>query len=385
MKKVCVVITARPSYSRIKTAMRAMNSNSNIELSVVLAASAIIDKYGNIENEVNTDGFNITAKVYNLVSGENGDTSAITTGLGIVELTSVFSAIKPDCVISIADRYETMATAITAAYMNIPLIHIQGGEVTGNIDEKVRHAITKLADIHFVASEDARDRVLRMGEAPERIYVTGCPSIDIAKYVKDNYQLIKFDPPTKYGGVGKVKDKRQEYIVVMYHPVTTNTNTLQWEMELLLDTVDSFGVQVYWFWPNADNGSNIVSKCIRCYREDGKNKNILFFKNMEPEDFLPLLIGAQCIVGNSSVGIRECSYLGVPAINIGNRQNRRLRGKNVIDIDQIDPHALNDAYKTTLSMKRKTEFIYGDGNAGSRIAKIISDLKDVDINKEITY
>lgn len=385
MKKVCVVITARPSYSRIKTAMLAMKNTANIELNVILAASSIIEKYGNIEKEVIADGFKITAKVFNLVDGENGDTSAITTGLGIIELASVFSTIEPDYVVSIADRYETMATAIAAAYMNIPLIHIQGGEVTGNIDEKVRHAITKLADVHLVANEDSKNRVLKMGESPERVFITGCPSIDIAKSVKENYHNLRFDPPLKYGGVGKVNDTRDNYVVVMYHPVTTSTSTLRQEINLLLETVDTFGVQIYWFWPNADRGSNIVSKCIRCYREEGKNKNILFFKNMEPEDFLSLLIGAQCIIGNSSVGIRECSFLGVPAINIGNRQNRRVRGQNVIDIEHVEEQVLKTAYYKSLVMERKTEHIYGDGNAGSRIAQIIADLESVDINKEIMY
>lgn len=385
MKKVCVVITARPSYARIKTAICAMKNNPKIDLEIVLAASSISEKYGNIEKIVEKDGFKIAAKVFNLVSGESVEGAAKTTGLGIIELTQVFLNIKPDYVITVADRYETMATAVAAAYMNIPLIHIQGGEVTGNIDEKVRHAITKLADVHIVSNEDARERVKKMGENPDRIFVTGCPSIDIAKRVKDNYHDFQFDPHEKYAGVGKVKEQREKYVVVMYHPVTTNIGILRQETDMLLETVNGFGVQVYWFWPNADDGSDIVSKCIRCYREDGKNQNILFFKNMEPEDFLALLLGAQCIIGNSSVGIRECSYLGVPAINIGSRQNRRLRGKNVIDIENAEAASLVEAYERALVMEHKVEYVYGDGSAGEKIAQIVADLKDIDINKEITY
>ena len=200
-RKVCVVVTARPSYSRIKTALYAIKSHKNLELQLVLAASALLDRYGSAVNYILKDGFKISAKVFNVLEGESITSAAKTTGIGIVELSSVFDNLKPDMVVTIADRFETMSTAIAASYMNIPLVHIQGGEVTGNIDEKVRHAITKLADIHLVASEKAKLRVIKMGEYPEKVFKTGCPSIDLAKEVKSNSKL-DFDPYIKYGGVG---------------------------------------------------------------------------------------------------------------------------------------------------------------------------------------
>ena len=196
-RKICVVITARPSYSRIKTVLQAINNHPNLELQLVLAASALLDRYGCAVEIIENDGFEIAARVFNVLEGENLSAAAKTTAIGILELSSVFENLKPDIVVTIADRFETMATAIAASYMNIPLAHIQGGEVTGNIDEKVRHSITKLADYHFVASESARERVLKLGENPTMVFNTGCPSIDLANEVKQN-PLLDFDPATKY-------------------------------------------------------------------------------------------------------------------------------------------------------------------------------------------
>ena len=179
-RKIAVVITARPSYSRVKSLLQAIKEHSQLELQLIIAASALLDRYGSAVNFIEKDGFTIAAKVFNVLEGENLTAAAKTTGIGILELSSVFDNMRPDIVVTVADRFETMATAVSASYMNIPLAHIQGGEVTGNIDEKVRHSITKLSDYHFVASESARERVLKLGENPEMVFNTGCPSIDLA-------------------------------------------------------------------------------------------------------------------------------------------------------------------------------------------------------------
>jgi len=185
-RKVCVVITARPSYSRIRSALFAIRNHPDLELQIVSAASMLLDRYGQAVNHLEQDGFKIDARVYMVLEGENLVTSAKTTGLGLIELATTFDNLRPDMVVTIADRYETIATAIAAAYMNIPLVHMQGGEVTGSIDEKVRHAITKLADFHLVTTRKSSERVVRMGEDPGRVFVTGCPSIDIADEVLRN-------------------------------------------------------------------------------------------------------------------------------------------------------------------------------------------------------
>ena len=182
-RKICVVVTARPSYSRIKTALAAIDQHPDLELQLVIAGSALLDRYGNAVDFIEKDGFKISSKVFMVLEGENPTTMAKTTGLGLMELTNVFYNLKPDAVVTIADRFETIATSIAASYQNIPLVHIQGGEVTGNIDEKVRHANTKLADLHLVSSDDARDRVIKLGEDPEKVINTGCPSIDLAKEI----------------------------------------------------------------------------------------------------------------------------------------------------------------------------------------------------------
>lgn len=386
MKNVCVVVTARPSYSRIKSALVELKKYPDINLQIVAAASAVLDSYGKVVNQIEADGFEVASCVYNVVSGENLNVAAKTTGLGIIELATVFDNIKPDYVVSIADRFETMATAIAASYMNIPLIHIQGGEVTGNIDEKVRHAITKLADVHLVSTDLARERVIKMGENPDRVIVTGCPSIDIAGEVKANYDSLKFDPISRYNGVGKLLNNRENYIVVMLHPLTTDIKNARKQTEILLKTVEAFGKQVYWFWPNVDAGADGVSKAIRVHRESTPDSNIYFFKNMSPTDFLVLLMGSECIIGNSSVAIRECSYLGVPAINIGDRQIGRERGKNVIDVKEFDTEKITEAYQNVLVSERpESDELYGRGDAGVRIAKAIAELGEVSINKILQY
>ena len=382
-RKICVVVTARPSYSRIRTALKAIKQHPDLELQLVVAASALLDRYGSAVNYIEKDGFQITARVFNILEGENLAAAAKTTGIGILELSSVFGNLNPDIVVTIADRFETMATAIAASYMNIPLAHIQGGEVTGNIDEKVRHAITKLADYHFVASDGAYDRVISLGEEPESVFNTGCPSIDLAHEVKLD-PAFQEDPLVKYGGVGAELNVEDDYIVVMQHPVTNEYEESRKHIAETLEAIDRLGVPTFWFWPNVDAGSDGTSKGIRSYREKNKINHIHFFKNMEPTDFLRLLANAKCLIGNSSVGIRECAYLGVPVVNIGTRQNRRDRGNNTLDvgysadeIQQAVTHWLN-------SERPESSEVYGGGNAGEIIADTLSKVA-LKFHKTITY
>ncbi len=368
MRKIAVVVTARPSYSRIKTALRAIQDHPELELQLVVAASALLERYGTAVRYMEADGFPIAARVFNVLEGENLTAQAKTTGLGIMELANVFENLKPDVVVTVADRFETMATAIAASYMNIPLAHIQGGEVTGNIDEKVRHAITKLADRHLVASTDARQRVIRMGEEEETVINTGCPSIDLAAEVRAAPSL-DFDVYDRYGGVGDKLDLAPGYLVVMQHPVTTEYANARKHVTLTLKAVHKLGVPTLWFWPNVDAGSDGTSKGIRVYREHNRDSQIHFFKNMEGLDFLRVLYNARCLVGNSSVGIRECAYLGVPVVNIGTRQSGRQRGPNVVDTD-YDEDEITAAIRAQMAHGHFTPAdTYGGGDAGAKIAE----------------
>jgi len=382
-RRICVVVTARPSYSRIRTALKAISEHPGLELQLVVAASALLDRYGNAVQAIERDGFPIAARVYMVLEGENLVTSAKSTGLGLVELATVFDNLKPDAVVTIADRYETLATAVAAAYMNIPLVHVQGGEVTGSIDEKVRHAVTKLANLHLVSTELAAERVRRLGEEASSVFVTGCPSIDIAAEVALR-PAMDFDPFVKYGGVGPTTDLSRGYLVVMQHPVTTEYEEARQQVDETLYAVKDFGLPVLWFWPNVDAGSDGTSKGIRVFREKEDAPGFHLFRNMFPEDFLRLLHGATAIVGNSSVAIRECSYLGVPAVNIGSRQLGRERGQNVIDVghDRTDIAGAIRAHITRGKAKR--DLLYGDGKAGARIADRLA-VAELKIDKRLTY
>jgi UDP-hydrolysing UDP-N-acetyl-D-glucosamine 2-epimerase len=382
-RKIAVVITARPSYSRVKTVLSAIQEHPHLELQLIVAASALLDRYGSAVNYIVKDGFEIAAKVFNVLEGENLTAAAKTTGIGILELSTVFDNLKPDIVVTVADRFETMATAIAASYMNIPLAHIQGGEVTGNIDEKVRHSITKLADYHFVASESAKERVVKLGENPEFVFNTGCPSIDLAKEVKENSDSLPFNPYEKYGGVGATPDLSNGYLVVMQHPVTNEYKDSRKHVEATLQAIYQLNKPTLWFWPNVDAGADGTSTGIRAFRETNSLPNVHFFKNMEGKDFLHLLNHADCLIGNSSVGIRECAYLGVPTVNIGSRQNRRDRGSNVIDVT-YDIEEIKNAIVEQSSSTKSSSAVYGGGDAGKQIANLLEQLP-LQFHKTIMY
>jgi len=382
-RKVCVVITARPSYARIKTALQAIKRHEKLELQLVLAGSALLNRYGNPSKVIEDDGFEVVEKIYNVIEGETPAAMAKTTGLAIMELSTTFQNLQPDVVVTIADRFETIATSIAAAYQNIPLAHIQGGEVTGNIDEKVRHANTKLADIHLVASEDARQRVIKLGENSDYVINTGCPSMDIAKEVLESPDF-DFDPLVKYGGVGSEILWKDGYLVVMQHPVTNEYKSAQKHIETTLEAINELKIPTFWFWPNVDAGSDGASKGIRVFREKNRSSHIHFFKNMQPIDFLRLIKNSKCLIGNSSVGIRECAFLAVPVVNIGSRQSGRQKAGSVIECD-YDKNSIIKSISTQINhTPYELEFIYGDGNAGKKIAHTLSNI-DLIFHKKITY
>jgi UDP-hydrolysing UDP-N-acetyl-D-glucosamine 2-epimerase len=382
-RKVCVVVTARPSYSRIKTALKAIQAHPDLELQLVVAASALLDRYGSAVNVIKEDGFDIAAQVYMVLEGENLVTMAKTTGLGLMELPTIFDNLNPDVVVTVADRYETLATAVAAAYMNIPVVHVQGGEVTGSIDEKVRHAVTKLSDLHVVSTMKAAERVIRMGEDPKAVFVTGCPSIDLAAEMLPNSKL-DFDPFAKYGGVGTAFDLSRGYLVIMQHPVTTEHQQSREHIMETLYAAKEFDLPALVFWPNVDAGSDGTSNGIRTFRELEKPANFHFFKNMMPTDFLKLIFNSRGLIGNSSVGIRESSFLGSPVVNIGSRQAGRERGNNVIDVP-YDRREIAGAIRHHMGNGHyPRDPIYGDGTAGKKIANLLAEAP-LTIEKRLSY
>jgi UDP-hydrolysing UDP-N-acetyl-D-glucosamine 2-epimerase len=380
-RKVCVVVNSRANYGRIKSVLRAIRNNPDLDLILIVGASALLWRFGNVAEQIREDGFHIDAVVYSIVEGENPTTMAKSTGMGIMELATQFENLKPDVVITVADRFETIATAIAASYMNIPLAHTQGGEVTGSIDESVRHAITKLAHIHFPATEKAKDNVIRMGEDPEKVFLTGCPAIDI---VADLDLTPPDDLLIQYKGVGPDLDIHKPYLVVLQHPVTTEYGSGFDQINETLEAIKSIRMQTIWLWPNVDAGSDSISKGLRMFRENEKLDYAHFYRHFSVEDYARLIANCACLIGNSSSAIREGSFLGVPAVDIGTRQANRERAANCLNVS-YNHKEIEDAIRQQIKNGRyPSDTTYGDGTAGEQIATILADV-NINIQKRLMY
>ena len=384
MKRVCVVVGSRANYSSIKSVMTAVAAHPDLELQVVAAASALLDRYGAVVNLIEKDGFPITARVQMLVEGETPQTMAKSAGLGLLELPTIFDLLRPDVVITVGDRFETVSTAIAVAFMNIPLAHTMGGEVSGTIDESIRHAITKFAHIHFPASQDAAERIIRLGEEPEHVHLVGCPRIDLVAEILRKPSDSLNDSLTS-SGVGEAIDVSQPFVIVSQHPVTTEYGEGQKQITETLEAVRRIGLPAIVLWPNADAGSEDVARGIRKWREKGMDAHMHFYKNLPIEAYVQLLARTKCLIGNSSSGIREGAFIGTPVVNIGSRQHSRERASNVIEVDHnVDQIA--DAIAAQVAHGRyPSDHTYGDGNAGSRIADILASKTNVSVQKRITY
>jgi UDP-hydrolysing UDP-N-acetyl-D-glucosamine 2-epimerase len=370
VQRIAVVITARPSYSRIKTALLSLR-DAGADLQIIAAASALTWRHGRVVDVMRADGLDIAAEVPAVVDGGGTRESVVSTGLLTMQLGPVLASLKPDCVVTIADRHETLATAIAAAYQHIPLCHIQGGEVSGSIDDKVRNAVTQLADLHLVATAQSAKRLSTMLCAGDwywsdeyalgtKIVLTGCPSIDLAA------EAVRLGPIHRAD------------VVVLQHPVTGEVDQAGEQMRQTIKAVGNATLQLpdgqyepeaLYFWPGEDAGADDMSKALRL-------AGIHPVRNLEPVEFLRVLLGAKVLVGNSSVGIRECSFLGVPVVNIGTRQQGRERGPNVNDappdsaaiadmIDSLRDGPFWDRYPSST--------LYGDGHAGKRIKDALMD------------
>lgn len=381
-KKICVVIGSRANYGSIKSAMRAIKNHPSLELQLVVTASALLDRYGSVVNLIERDGFFIDEKVFTLVEGETLGTMAKSTGLSLMELPTVFERLKPDVVLTVGDRFETIANAVAAAYLNIPLAHTMGGEVSGTIDESIRHAVTKLAHIHFPACEQARDRIIRMGEDPANVHLVGCPRMDIVAEVlaegkAPDEEILKL-------GVGGKLDFTEPFLLVSQHPVTTEYGAGEKQIHETLLAVQSTGLSAIILWPNADAGSEHVARGIRKFREHQDASNMHFFKNLPSDAYIRLLAKTACLIGNSSSAIREGAFIGTPSVNVGTRQQGRQRGKNVVDVT-YDHALITDAIKHQIEHGRyASEPIYGDGHAGEKIAEVLA-MCNVSIQKKMTY
>jgi UDP-hydrolysing UDP-N-acetyl-D-glucosamine 2-epimerase len=380
-RKICVVVNSRANYGRIKSVLKAVQEHPDVELQLIVGASALLYRFGNVRQIIEDDGFKPDATVYTIVEGETPTTMAKSTGLAIIELATLFENLKPDVVLTVADRFETIATAIAASYMNIAVAHTQGGEVTGSIDESVRHAVTKLAHIHFPATALAAQNLIRMGESPETVHCLGCPSIDAIAHLD---LTLPVDIFTRYLGVGAEIDAAGPYLVVLQHPVTTEYGRGLDQINQTLKAVTALDVQTVWLWPNVDAGSDDVSKGLRMWRERYNPKKLHYYRNFSVEDWARLIYNAACVVGNSSSALREGAFLGVPAVNVGTRQQGREHGPNVVHVG-YDADAIEAAARRQIAHGHyERSALFGDGFAGKRIADVLASA-DIRIQKRLVY
>lgn len=373
MRTVSVVVTARPSYARVRTVLEAMDRRGDLTLHIIAAASALLPRYGRVVETMRRDfPRHHISEVYSTLDGDHHGAMVRSAGLLAVDLTTIFGYQKPDIVLTIADRYETLGTSMAASYMNIPLAHLQGGEITGSIDDKVRNAVTMLADVHFVSTDKAAARVAAMRQSWRGVHKTGCPSLDIARKVLETRPDRWTDLFDRYGGVGPRLDLDQPYYVVLQHPVTTHAETSRQDMLATLLALRRMGKQAVIFWPNVDTGSDAISKLLREYRESINPAGWHFFRHVEAEDFLHLVKHSAALIGNSSVGIRECSFMGVPVVNIGDRQDGRECGLNVLHVRADETEIVEALAKHEVNGPIYRSQLYGDGHAGETIAKLLA-------------
>ena len=363
-----VVVTARPSWARVKTLCTSYAELAGAErIRLSLVGPAVSARYGDISD--------LVPKYISVNSHptlrESDELASIALSCldGSQSLVHQWSSSRPDCVLVVADRTETLGVSSAAALMQIPLIHLQGGEISGSIDDKVRDANSKLADLHLTTNAKTKKYLENIGESSRLIYVVGCPSIDLVK-------RVMLEPPPSFkdlGGVGADIDFGKKFGIIMFHPDTLELAQSNSWISAIIDAVGSSDFPWVWFWPNPDNGTNKVSKLIRSSRELGQLKNVKFIINIPPEKFIALAIQSAIIVGNSSFGIREASFIGLPSLNLGGRQSGRQRSMNVVDINSPDLKDLKFQIQRLSESRFKPSMIYGDGHAGKLAAEIIAE------------
>lgn len=363
-----IVVTARPSWARVKSFVKnyaQIASNQSIRLT--LTGSSISRSFGDITSDI---PLNVSYKSFATLRDTDSFESAALSSSEITHVLSRhWSMDRPDAVMVIADRAETLGVASAAALCQIPLIHLQGGEISGSIDNKIRDVNSKLADLHLTTNEFTKNRLMELGEKESIIKVIGCPSLDLVREVKENE--LTFDI-TKFIGVGSDYRGGSDYGIVMFHPDTLNEiESLQW-LSRLISFVQNTKIHWFWFWPNPDLGTSLISKELRRSRELGKLNNVKFLINLKPEEFIYLANSALMIVGNSSFGIREASFLGLPAINLGKRQLRRQTADNAYSFeDLVDSNQILAKFEEIAGSRFQPSNLYGNGISGKLGAQIV--------------
>lgn len=364
-RKIACILSSRATYGYSRPVMRLIKKSKKLELAVIVTGMHLLKEYGLSVNEIIRDGFKIAAKVDMTVGGDSGAAWAKSLGLEMQSLAQVFSMISPDIVLVEGDRAEQLIATVTAAYMNIPVAHLQSGDVSGHIDGSARHAITKLCHIHFPACEDSAKRVLNMGEEKRRVFNVGAPQLDEIVHGK-KIQKKLLEKELKFEILSPL-------LMVIQHPVLVEVADARHQMIETMEAIRSFGFQTVVIYPNIDAGGE---EMIRVIREYEKLPFIHTFKNIDRILFLNLLKYASALVGNSSCGILEAPSFKLAAVNIGTRQRGRMQANNVLNAP-YDKKRIAAAVKKALFDKNFQQKLsrcvnpYGDGKSAARVVKIL--------------
>jgi len=371
-RKICFVITNFIHYSRGLFILEELKNRSDVELHIVISGTALLAKYSSkfayVKNILEREGYKNLHELYFNLEGDSHLTKAKTAGIGVIEFSTFFHHLKPDIVVLRGDRFEVLSAAVSAAYLQIPIAHIEGGDVTGSIDESVRHAITKLSHLHFATNEDARKRILRLGENPKYVFNFGSPEIEVVQRIINGNHHVDFSQT----GSGAPFDIKQDFLMVMYQPVTSETERLAEYTKTILAAVHETALPALWFWPNFDTGAEEISHTLRIFRDQVKKHKIRFMRYLPPRDFIWLLRHARALIGNSSAGIKESSYLGVPVVNIGGRQATRLRAKNVLDVPHKKEYIRKAIEKQIKKNRYQPSKLYFANDTAKKIAQTLA-------------
>lgn len=379
-RKICIVLTTRGNYAKMKSTMHAIMDDPRLELQTVVGGGILLDRYGDYTKHIERDGFAIAERVPFLMGGDSLESMTMSAGMATLELGRTFARLHPDIVMVIADRYEALSVAHAAMCMNITIAHLEGGEISGSIDERIRHAITKLAHVHFPANPDAAERIRRMGETDTAIIMTGTPSLDLLASL-DLEDLSALQDFLGQRGVGDPISLDSDYLVVSQHSVVTENTSAKKQLSDTLEAVHRVGMPVVWILPNMDAGEASAAEVLA---QRSAVLHLRVVSSLPMELYARLLKHSRCLLGNSSSGIRECEYLGVPVVNIGTRQNGRQRGRNVLDVTH-DVESIVYAINYQLDHGHyHSNCLYGDGHAGKRLAEALATMS-LELDKRITY
>lgn len=363
MNKIAVIITNRTNYSKLKTVLFKLKK-FNVKIEIVASSSILLDKYGKAYKDLENDGFKINFKIDSLLMNDSHEAMVNSIGLSMIQHSSYFANIKPNLVLIVGDRFDTVAAALSASIMNIPIAHIQGGETSGSIDNKVRDIITRISDLHFVATDKSKKRLETIGITSSRIYNYGCPAVE---YISSLELGSKLDT-NKLGRKLKSPlhiEMGEKFFIILVHPDTTNSQDLS--MDVLLSAISTYGTKSLIFYPNVDANNVGILDDISKHR-----KNPLFdtIKHLPLEGFVHMMGHCSGLIGNSSSGIREAASFGIPVINIGNRQEGRERNKNTFDIE-CEYNQILKTLKVIESVKFEKDNIYYNPDCSEKIAKTI--------------